>query len=90
MAAAAIWGVNVVLTDLPMIHENLQYNVNNNMPAISQVSNGHACAEILDWNDRDNALKGWPCNEFEVCQLTNIIILLIFPDYPCCGSSLRL
>ncbi|KAE8443268.1 hypothetical protein EG329_002056 [Mollisiaceae sp. DMI_Dod_QoI] len=74
MAAAAIWGVNVVLTDLPMIHENLQYNVNNNMPAISQVSNGHACAEILDWNDRDNALQGWPCNEFE-------IILAVDPLY---------
>ncbi|KUJ24213.1 uncharacterized protein LY89DRAFT_15269 [Mollisia scopiformis] len=66
MAAAALWGVNVVLTDLPAIHENLRYNIDINMPAISRVSNGHACAEILDWSDHENALHGWSSKEFEV------------------------
>jgi hypothetical protein len=74
MAAAALWGVNVVLTDLPVIHDNLLYNINVNLPAISDVSNGSACAEILDWNDHENALQGWPSREFE-------IILAVDPLY---------
>lgn len=49
-----------------MIHDNLEYNVNANMPAISEMSNGHASAEVLDWKDWENALAGWPSKEFEV------------------------
>ncbi|CZR55145.1 uncharacterized protein PAC_05031 [Phialocephala subalpina] len=74
LAAAAVWGVNIVLTDLPMIHDNLEYNVNANMPAISEMSNGHASAEVLDWKDWENALAGWPSKEFE-------IILAVDPLY---------
>lgn len=66
MAAAALWGVTVVLTDLPVIHENLLYNVDKNMPVISRVSNGQAFAEILDWNYHGDALRDWPSKEFEV------------------------
>lgn len=74
MAAAALWGVNVVLTDLPVIHENLLYNINANLPSISNVSYGSAFAEVLDWSDHSSALPGWACKEFE-------IILAVDPLY---------
>lgn len=58
-----------------MIHDNLQYNVNANMPAISQMSNGHASAEVLDWSDRDN----WPSRQFEVRPLRPLFWTLDVP-----------
>lgn len=49
-----------------MIHDNLEYNVNANMPAITQVSNGNATAEVLDWSDPES----WLSRQFEVRPFT--------------------
>jgi predicted nicotinamide N-methyase len=48
MAAAAVWGLPVVLTDLPLIVENLARNVDSNAKVIASTG-GKAVAVVLDW-----------------------------------------
>lgn len=50
MAAAAILGITVCLTDLPSIIGNLQRNVDRNLEAI-QNRGGKVIVTVLDWSD---------------------------------------
>lgn len=48
LAAAAVWGRGVVLTDLPEIERNLSRNVKSNAEVLAKVG-GRAVSGILDW-----------------------------------------
>jgi D-xylulose reductase len=52
IAAAAVWGCSVCLTDLPDVVGNLQRNLTNNQHIIG-ANGGSTVAGILDWNDPD-------------------------------------
>jgi D-xylulose reductase len=49
MAAAAVWGISVILTDLPFISDNLANNVRKNEQVIKE-SGGTAVSGVLDWS----------------------------------------
>jgi len=69
IAAAAIWGNHVILTDLKEIEENLLFNIDQNRHSNSggyAEFGGHMSGEVLDWNDTDEALPSWSSKEFEV------------------------
>ena len=53
IAAAAVWGVKVHLTDLPEIESNLAMNVRDNGQVICQ-GGGIATTGVLDWSDTTN------------------------------------
>jgi hypothetical protein len=50
IAAAAIWSVPVLLTDLPEIQANLSHNVLQNTSVV-EAQGGHVSSAILDWKD---------------------------------------
>ncbi|KFY26599.1 hypothetical protein V493_03990, partial [Pseudogymnoascus sp. VKM F-4281 (FW-2241)] len=50
LAAAALWGTEVVMTDLPAIVPNLARNMDANEDAISE-HGGSAKTDVLDWSD---------------------------------------
>jgi hypothetical protein len=52
IAAAAIWGVSVLLSDLPEIKENLEFNVEANREVL-EVRGGRTASRVLDWKDSD-------------------------------------
>jgi len=53
IAAAAVWGVEVQLTDLPEIEANLALNVRANQEVILKGA-GVATTGVLDWSDTTN------------------------------------
>jgi hypothetical protein len=61
IAAAAIWRVPVLLTDLPDIQANLSYNVLQNTQLV-EAQGGRAISTVLDWNDP----SAFPMHDFEV------------------------
>jgi Lysine methyltransferase len=61
IAAAAIWGVPVLLTDLPEIEANLCYNALQNAQVV-EAQGGHIDSMVLDWKT-PSGLAG---QEFEV------------------------
>ena len=61
IAAAAIWSIPVLLTDLPEIEANLCYNVLQNTQVV-EAQGGHIDSMVLDWKD-PSGLAG---QEFEV------------------------
>ena len=52
IAAAAIWGVSVLLSDLPEIKENLEFNVEANQEVV-EVRGGRSASRVLDWKNSD-------------------------------------
>jgi predicted nicotinamide N-methyase len=66
MAAAAVWGLNVTLTDLEDVEDNLRFNIQKNYDKVVEVRGGHVSAEVLDWKHPDEALASCPTKEFEV------------------------
>jgi hypothetical protein len=66
MAAAAVWGLNITLTDLEDVEDNLRFNIQKNYGKIVEIRGGHVSAEVLDWNHPDEALASCPTKEFEV------------------------
>ena len=50
LSAAAIFGVPVLLTDLPAIVPNLQHNINENASRLLGCGGGEATAQVLDWS----------------------------------------
>lgn len=54
MAAACAWNVSVLLTDLPEIVPNLQYNLERNRNLIEE-NHGSVAARQLDWADETDA-----------------------------------
>lgn len=65
IATATLWKVPVVLTDLPEIQENLEFNVKLNLDTI-QKSGGIASCSVLDWKSSDSALQALDLGIFEV------------------------
>jgi Lysine methyltransferase len=61
IAAAGIWGVPVLLTDLPEIEANLCYNALQNAQVV-EAQGGHIDSMVLDWKT-PSGLAG---QEFEV------------------------
>ena len=61
IAAAAIWSVPVLLTDLPEIHANLSYNILQNTQLV-EAQGGRVISTVLDWNNP----SAFPVNDFEV------------------------
>lgn len=61
IAAAAIWSVPVLLTDLPEIESNLSHNVLQNLEIV-ETQGGQIESRVLDWKD-STVLTG---QEFEV------------------------
>jgi predicted nicotinamide N-methyase len=57
MAAAAVLGASVLLTDLPEIEGNMTRNVKQNRPAIEALG-GSVTSAILDWSSCEDIL--WP------------------------------
>lgn len=53
IAAAAVWGAKVRLTDLPEIEPNLAMNVRDNSQVI-ETGGGVATTGVLDWSDSSN------------------------------------
>jgi hypothetical protein len=62
IAAAAIWGVHVQLTDLPEIQANLSFNVLQNTQVV-EAQGGHIGSSVLDWKD-PSSFDG---SGFQVC-----------------------
>lgn len=65
MAAAAIWGTDVVLTDLEEIQENLLFNVNKNQATVEALR-GRISSATLDWTKPDDTLPSLHHRHFEV------------------------
>lgn len=65
IATAALWKVPVVLTDLPEIQENLEFNVKLNLDTIHKAG-GSASCNVLDWKSSDSALQALDLNKFQV------------------------
>jgi hypothetical protein len=66
IAAAAVWGLDVTLTDLEDVKDNLGFNIQENSDKVVEVRGGHVTAEVLNWNHPDEALASCPTKEFEV------------------------
>jgi hypothetical protein len=83
IAAAAIWGTDVALTDLPEIQDNLLYNIHQNLQMVSENLGTHMSGNILDWRDLDDSPERWPADKFEVFEaLAHIFSLkLTYLDY---------
>lgn len=64
ISAGAIWGANVLLTDLPEIQENLLFNISKNALMV-ECMGGSINGDILDWKDPKD-LVAYPETEFEV------------------------
>lgn len=65
IAAAAIWKVPVVLTDLPEIQENLEFNVNQNSAIVKSYGGKVSCA-TLDWKHPEGAVQELEKTGFDV------------------------
>ncbi|KAL2063612.1 hypothetical protein VTL71DRAFT_5417 [Oculimacula yallundae] len=65
MAAAAIWGKNVLLTDLEDIQDNMIFNINKNLSTVSEL-NGWISGDVLDWTIPQEALSSLNVKEFEI------------------------
>ncbi|KIM98076.1 hypothetical protein OIDMADRAFT_147564 [Oidiodendron maius Zn] len=61
IAAAALWSIPVLLTDLPEIQVNLSYNVLQNTQLV-EAQGGRIISTVLDWNDP----SAFPIHDFEI------------------------
>lgn len=55
LAAAAVWGTHVILSDLPEIIPNLSYNVEKNRPVIEE-RGGSVVAGALTWGGEEDEI----------------------------------
>jgi len=60
IAASAIWSTDVMLTDLPEIQDNLQYNISENIDTV-EARGGSISAGILDWK----SASGLSCGAYQ-------------------------
>ncbi|KAH8597471.1 putative methyltransferase-domain-containing protein [Bisporella sp. PMI_857] len=65
IALAAIWHVDVILTDLPEIHANLLHNIDLNSDLINKMG-GVATGKVLDWKNDDQINRDFGGERFEV------------------------
>lgn len=76
IAAAAIWGVDVTLTDLPEIQDNLQYNIHQNLRLVSERFSAHMSGDILDWKNLDADPERWPVDKFKVFEALTVLLVM--------------
>jgi hypothetical protein len=67
IAAGAIWGADVLLTDLQDIAGNLLFNIERNTSTVVDLG-GRLCGSVLDWREPDKASKSMACKNFDVCD----------------------
>lgn len=79
MAAAAVLGMYVYLTDLPEIRPNLARNVENNIDIICQ-NGGKATTGILDWTAPDNLLLAQADGSFSTKNIIGRVPFIIAAD----------
>lgn len=60
-----MWKTNVLLTDLEEIQGNLLFNIDRNMPMVTD-RGGRISGETLDWTEPEEALQSYASKEFEV------------------------
>ena len=65
IAAGAVWGAEVFLTDLLDIADNLLFNVEKNAPTVGEFG-GHISCGVLDWREPNQALETVPVKKFSV------------------------
>lgn len=76
IAAAAMWQVEVTLSDLPDIVSNLDYNIEQNRVVVEQLG-GKMCSGILTWGtENGNDARFSNGNQFDV----GIVSLLTIPQ----------
>ncbi|KAI9839408.1 MAG: hypothetical protein M1837_002095 [Sclerophora amabilis] len=80
IAAAAVWGAAVHLTDLPAIEPNLAANVNANRETIERRGGGGATTGVLDWSDQDGSPRS--DNEEERYPVILAADPLYSPEHP--------
>ncbi|KAI0881448.1 putative methyltransferase-domain-containing protein [Annulohypoxylon maeteangense] len=66
MAAAAIWQTNVVLTDLPSIMPNLDFNIEKNRSTIEILGGGVESGALTWGSEEDNAGQFSEKNQFKI------------------------
>jgi hypothetical protein len=71
IAAGAIWGADVHLTDLQNITENLLCNIEKNSATVVGFG-GQLSGGVLDWKEPDKALESMPWKKFDVGLSSNI------------------
>lgn len=76
IAAAAVWGTAVHLTDLPEIETNLAFNVRANEEAIVK-GGGIATTGVLDWSDTTTSVP-----EKDRCPIILAADPLYSPEHP--------
>jgi hypothetical protein len=64
IAAGAIWGIDIILTDLPEIKENLLFNIERNKETVESLGGG-VSGDVLDWKN-PKGLQGSQPTKFEV------------------------
>jgi predicted nicotinamide N-methyase len=78
MAAAAVLGASVLLTDLPEIEGNLTRNVRQNRPAI-EVLGGSVTSAVLDWSSPKEILFPAIHDPADNAQSSNSDPISLFP-----------
>jgi hypothetical protein len=73
IAAAAIWGATVVLTDLPEIKDNLLFNIQRNADLVNSMR-GEIIGDVLDWKDQKR-FGGSQSAQFEVWSQTSFSLM---------------
>ena len=66
IAAAAVWPASVLLTDLPEIQSNINFNIQANLETVTS-RGGQIESHVLDWKS-DAGLVGYPTQKFDVCD----------------------
>jgi hypothetical protein len=71
IAAGAVWGTDVFLTDLQAIVDNLLFNVDKNTPTVEELG-GKISSGVLDWREPDKALGIMPAKKFDVSSFERL------------------
>jgi len=71
IAVAALWGIFVILTDLPEIHDNLKHNVEKNRDLVHSM-HGMVAGSVLNWKNTKDALAEYGNHMFEVSPRSSI------------------
>ncbi len=65
VAAGALWGADVYLTDLADIVDNLLFNIEKNAVTVKQFG-GNISSGVLDWRESDKAQDAMSCKRFDL------------------------
>jgi Lysine methyltransferase len=99
VAAGALWGADVYLTDLADIADNLLFNIDKNAVTVKEFG-GNISGGVLDWREPDKAREAISCKRFDVspsgqvseslADLQRLSLLLILSTMMSIQHSLRM